>query len=163
MRNFFCSEGNLGRTPTLKIVPVQNSCEQKSVLEFDVRFSFDKLNKQTGEYENSGGFWATVEFWGARAEGYNQLLRAGARVLVVGELSQEEYIASKGARAGQKISTNRITAQHIGLVLLGVESIQWSKSKNKNDEATPHTDDEYERYATSDSPIPVESVVPAGE
>lgn len=151
MSNFFAAEGNLGNKPTLKYVPIKNSNEQKAVLEFDARFNVDKINKATGTYEDTGGFWATVEFWGKRAEHYNNLLQQGTRVLVVGRLSQGEFIATKGDREGERITTNTITADHIGLVLLGVESITYSPRKNKAGDAQ-HQSDSFE-HANSEIPL----------
>jgi single-strand DNA-binding protein len=159
MKNFFCNEGNLGRDPVLKMVPTGKDGEQKAVLEFDARFNFDKLNKQTGAYEDSGGFWATVSFWGKRAERYNKHLRGGARVLVVGELSQEEYIASKGERAGQLVTANHITAHQIGLVLLGVDSVVFS-AKHKGEARPGNPDADSYSHAMDDIPLPDESAVP---
>lgn len=128
-RNRFAAEGNIGRDPVLKYVPVKG--EQKPVIEFDVRFAFDKINPQTGQYEDNGGFWATVTYWGKRAEHANTILRAGIRVYVEGELSQDEFIASKGERAGQVLTANHITADFVGLSLLGIESVNFTQRKNK--------------------------------
>lgn len=128
-RNQFASEGNIGRDPVLKYVPVKG--EQKPVIEFDVRFVFDKINQQTGQYEDNGGFWATVTYWGKRAEHANTILRSGIRVYVEGELSQDEFIASKGERAGQVLTANHITADFVGLSLLGIESVNFTQRKNK--------------------------------
>lgn len=129
MRNYFASEGNIGRDPVLKYVPVKG--EQKPVLEFDVRFQFEKVNTQSGEFEDRGGFWATVTYWGKRAEHANKILRSGVRVYVEGELSQEEFVATKGERAGQVLTNNNIVASFIGLSLLGIESVQFSPRKNR--------------------------------
>lgn len=172
MGNFFASEGNLGNSPTLKYIPVKKNgvVEQKPMLEFDVRFNVDKVNKQTGEFEDTGGFWGTVEFWGKRAEHYNNILRQGARVLVVGQYSQGSFIATKGERVGQAIPTNTIVADHIGLVLLGVESVTYSPRKQKAQTGNTHQDsadnsspaDSY-GHAADDIPLPTENDIPADQ
>lgn len=129
MKNFFFGEGNIGRDPILKYVPVKGA--QKPVVEFDVRFSYDKLNAETGEYEDNGGFWASVSFWGKRAESAHKILKSGVRVFVIGEQSQEEFIATKGERIGQTLTATNISASHIGLSLLGIDSVNFSPRKTK--------------------------------
>lgn len=128
-RNYFASEGNIGRDPVLKYVPVKG--EQKPVLEFDVKFQYDRVNTQTGEFEDRGGFWATVTYWGKRAEHANRILKSGMRVWVEGEMSQEEYVATKGERAGQVMTATNISASFIGLSLLGIESVTLAPRKNR--------------------------------
>ena len=129
MKNFFFGEGNIGRDPVLKYVPVKGV--QKPVLEFDVRISYDKQNAETGEYEDNGGFWTTVSYWGKRAEAANKILRSGVRVFVIGETSQDDFVATKGEREGQTITVTNVTASHIGLSILGIDSVNFSARKNK--------------------------------
>lgn len=152
MKNFFFGEGNIGRDPILKYVPVKGV--QKPVLEFDMRVSYDRQNPETGDYEDNGGFWASVSFWGKRAEAANKILKSGVRVFVIGEISQDEFVASKGEREGQTISVTNVSASHVGLSLLGVESINLTPRKNKPQQATgtsqegqPTTDSTEEEYA----------------
>src|SRR5690606_19287066 len=115
MKNFFFGEGNIGRDPILKYVPVKGV--QKPVLEFDMRVTYDRLNQDSGEYEDNGGFWASVSFWGKRAEAANKILKSGVRVFVIGEISQDEFVASKGEREGQTICVTNVSASHVGLSL----------------------------------------------
>ena len=129
MNNIFFSEGNIGRDPVLKYVPIKGV--QKPVIEMDVRFSCDRKNSATGEYEDNGGFWATVSYWGKQAEAANKILKSGMRIYVLGEKSQGEFVATKGERQGQIITTNTITASHIGLSLLGIDSVNLTPRKNK--------------------------------
>ena len=132
MQNIFVNEGNLGSDPLLKYVPVAkgNGTEPKAVVEFDIYSGVQKINKK-GEYEDLGGFWAKIQFWGKRAEHLSKHLKKGCRVLVVGEYAQHRYTASKGEKAGQETLSNEITASHIGLVLLGVESVVFENRKTK--------------------------------
>ncbi|WP_331351206.1 single-stranded DNA-binding protein [Cellvibrio sp. UBA7671] len=129
MKNFFFGEGNIGRDPVLKYISVKGA--QKPVLEFDVRFSYDKLNAESGEYEDNGGFWASVSFWGKRAESAHKVLKSGVRVFVIGEQSQDEFIATKGERTGQVLTSTNISASHVGLSLLGIESVNFTPRKTK--------------------------------
>lgn len=132
MQNIFVNEGNLGSDPVLKYVPVAkgNGTENKAVVELDIYCSVQKINKK-GEYEDLGGLWAKVQLWGKRAEYLNKHLKKGCRVLVVGEYAQHWYTASKGEKAGQEVPSNEIIASHIGLVLLGVESVIFENRKAK--------------------------------
>lgn len=140
MKNTFFGEGNIGRDPVLKYVPVKG--EQKPVLEFDVRISYDKFNSASGQYEDNGGFWVSVSYWGKRAEAANKILKSGVRVFVMGEISQDEFIATKGEREGQTIAVINVSATHVGLSLLGIESVNFSARKNKGQHSTiPSGDD----------------------
>jgi|GEM_PF-611064 len=132
MQNIFVNEGNLGSNPVLKYVPVPkgNGTESKAVVEFDIYCSVQKANKK-GEYEDLGGFWAKIQFWGKRAEHLNKHLKKGCRVLVVGEYAQHWYTASKGENAGNETLSNEVIASHIGLALLGVESVIFENRKAK--------------------------------
>lgn len=126
LQNIFVGEGNLGETPTLKMVPMKPTGEQRAVLEFSVKFNVQKLNQANGEYEDDGGFWGRVSVWGRRAEIYNGLLKKGCRVLIVGEQRQRPYLAQKGERAGQELTSNEIVANYVGIVPLGIDEIVWS-------------------------------------
>ena len=96
-----------------------------------MRFSYDKLNAESGEYEDNGGFWASVSFWGKRAESANKILKSGVRVFVIGEQSQDEFIATKGERTGQVLTSTNISASHVGLSLLGIDSVNFTPRKTK--------------------------------
>lgn len=129
MGNYFAGEGNLGSAPTLSYVPIKNGTEQKPVLKFSVRFNVDKLNQQTNQYEDSGGFWGKVEIWGRRAEIFNDHLVKGARVYVAGSQSQETFTATKGVHAGQERTVTVISADVVAIVPLGIEKIIYSERK----------------------------------
>ena len=150
MQNIFISEGNLGSSPTLKYVPVGETQEQKPVVELDVRFDHQRRNRQTGDYEDTGGFWGRVQLWGKRAEYLNQHLVTGCRVLVVGEYNQEPYVATKGARQGQEVISNQIRASHIGLILLGVESVVFTQRSKPESVPSPDNSDN----VTDAPPVP---------
>jgi single-strand DNA-binding protein len=131
MQNLFIDEGNLGADPVLKYVSVNtaNGSEQRAVMELQVRF--DVRKKRGDVYEDVGGFWARVTQWGKRAELNHQFLVKGCRVLVVGELSQHAYIIQKGERMGQPDDALDIDAEHIALVLLGIDEIVYQEKMEK--------------------------------
>lgn len=133
MRNLFTSEGNIGQEPVLKKQPIDGDI--RHVLELNVKFNFDRLNKSTGEYEDRGGFWAKVTLWGKRAETIFPLLKTGMRVLVVGEISQHNYVAESGERAGQLITATDINANHLALVLTkSIKEIQYVRGNADDQE-----------------------------
>ncbi len=134
MQNMFIGEGNLGSSPTLKYVPVGEGQEQKPVVEFDVRFNYQKRNKDSGDFEDNGGFWGRVELWGKRAEHISKHLVKGCRVVVAGEYVQRPYVATKGEREGQQVISNEIKASFVGLSLMGIESVVFEK-RNKPEQA----------------------------
>jgi single-stranded DNA-binding protein len=54
------------------------------------------------------------------------MLKIGMRVLVVGEISQHNYVAESGDRAGQTVTATDIHAQHLALVLTkSIKDIQY--------------------------------------
>lgn len=123
----FVGEGNIGRdAPKLEYANVRG--EQKPVLTFSARFDVRK-RQEDGDYQDTKGFWARVSFWGGRAEHYESLLQPGARVVVSGVMEMDRYTAKSGVREGQEIDTVEITAESIGLVLLGVSHVEYSKSR----------------------------------
>lgn len=147
MRNLFISEGNIGSDPVLKTISV--SGEDKKVLEMNVRFSYERLNKKTGEYEDQGGFWARVALWGRRAENAYPLLKKGMRVLVVGEQSQHTFVMDQGERAGETATATDVLAANIGLVLTAsVNAVGFSK---RSQESVPDDYEQYESVSELDS------------
>ncbi len=142
MRNYFISEGNIGSDPLLKTI--SSNGEDKKVLEMNVRFPYERLNKKTGEYEDQGGFWTRVAMWGKRAEICYSLLKKGMRVIVVGEQSQHTFVLEQGERAGETVTATDVIAFHMGLVLTSsVTSIGFVKRSQDV------TASEYEQYETS--------------
>lgn len=150
MQNIFVDEGNLGFDPSIKTVPVNTPAgvEQRNVVELQVRF--DVRKKKGDAHTDVGGFWARVQMWGKRAEYLHKHLKKGCRVLVVGEISQHEFIVQKGERKGQEATALEIDASHIALVLLGVESITFQEKTARSDETTTHDENEAE---SSDIPF----------
>lgn len=140
MQNIFISEGNLGGTPTLKYVPVNGGQEQRAVLECDVKFNVQRRDKQTGEYQDEGGFWRRVAVWGKRAEICNDLLVKGCRVIVVGEEAQQTFTGTRREREGQQMTVGTITASFIGLSVLGIDSVEYSQ--RRSDEPSEHDEDD---------------------
>lgn len=129
MQNIFIDEGNLGFDPSLKYVSVKTATgtEQRAVVELQVRFDVKK--NEGGDFKDVAGFWAKVTQWGKRAEYLAEHLKKGCRILVVGEMSQHAYVVQKGERKGQDATAIEIEASHIGVILLGVETIVFADKK----------------------------------
>src|SRR5688572_19820540 len=88
MQNLFIGKGNLAGSPSLKRLQGDNG-------EFEVatmRVMFGRYGQNDdGDLEQIGGFWREVELYGSKAKACAELLRKGARVLVIGE--EREFTA----------------------------------------------------------------------
>ena len=89
MSNEFRGTGNVAETPRLKTVMVGS--EERSVTDMRVFFD-DRRPDGQGGFEKSGGFWLDVNVWGdRRAADVVQHVRKGARVHVVGHLTESTW------------------------------------------------------------------------
>ena len=120
----FIGEGNLGSVPVLKQVSsTQSQTGQVSVLEFSARVNVDRKNKQSGQFEDTLGFWVDVSYWGKAAEVMAPLLQKGARVLLVGELGIEPWVSNQPATQGQQRQSQKLRAEHVAILPWGVEQV----------------------------------------
>jgi len=113
MKSIFFDTGNLGAEPILRDVPVDGG-GSTNIINMRVRFDRPKL-KQEGGYNDEGGFWADVSLIGKRAAKLSSLLHTGARVAVLGELTQEEYVKDGETRQAMKISASFIGPDPIAI------------------------------------------------
>lgn len=120
----FIGEGNLGTVPALKqVTSTQSQTGQVSVLEFSARVNVDRKNKQSGQFEDTLGFWVDVSYWGKAADVMAPLLQKGARVLLVGELGIEPWVSSQPATQGQQRQSQKLRAEHVAILPWGVEQV----------------------------------------
>jgi single-strand DNA-binding protein len=92
MSNEFRGTGNVGIAPNLKTVMVGK--EERQVA--DLRVFFDDYRQDgKGGVEQAGGFWLDVNVWGQRAADVAQLVKKGARVHVIGHLSESRWTATE--------------------------------------------------------------------
>lgn len=117
----FIGKGNLGAPPSLKYIKSRG--RDLVVAEMRVFFGRHKLNDQTGEIEQVGGYWMPVSIYDAKAEAVAKLLRKGARVKVEGEL--REFIGKDDD--GKESQLFQIVAEDVTLVLTRVESIAFKQ------------------------------------
>lgn len=104
MSNEFRGTGNVGDTPALKSVKVAD--EERKVAE--LRVFFDEYRPDgNGGFEQTGGFWMSVNVWGERrAAEVAQHVKKGARVHVVGRLSESKWMAKESGEERRALQVN---------------------------------------------------------
>jgi single-strand DNA-binding protein len=100
--NNWCFSGNLGRDPELRY-----TTNGTAILSFSVAISKNK--KQADGNWKTETFWVTVILWDKYAESMKEKLAKGYRVLVIGELKQEEF----EDKEGNKRSVLKVFAQKV--------------------------------------------------
>lgn len=126
-RNSFLGEGNIGKMELRKVAVGD---EHKPVLNLSVRFNVDR-KQADGSWQDSGGFWTDVEYWGKRAEIANALLQVGARVVVGGELSDASFPSSEDPNV--LIPALKVRAEFIALSPIGIETVVFKPKKNRSE------------------------------
>lgn len=129
MQNIFIGKGNLGDSPELKTVRGANG--DFDVASMRVMFGLYGRNAETGEVEQTGGFWRVVEIYGQKARDVARLLRKGSRVLVYGE--ERDFMATDGN--GQKVQVMKIVAEDIALQLSRIKSIEFDAPRRSQQRA----------------------------
>ena len=104
MSNEFRGTGNAGDQPVLKTVLVGN--EERQVAE--LRVFFDEYRRDAnGGLEQAGGFWLDVNVWGDRhAAEVAQIVKKGARVLVIGRLAESKRIVTETGEERRALCLN---------------------------------------------------------
>ena len=129
MQNMFIGKGNLAGSPSLKRI------SGRSGEEFDVatmRVMFARYGQdENGDPKQSGGFWREVEIYGAKARSCAELLRKGARVLVLGE--EREFTAKNDD--GNEVQVFKIVAEDVALQLTRVKSIVFHEPSQRHTSA----------------------------
>ncbi len=129
-------EGNLGGKPELRHVDVtvDGVTEKRAVCGLSVFQSHDKLDKQSGEYVDAGGFWCDVDVWGRRAEYLAKLLDKGNPVRVEGDA----HIRHWTDNSDKPRQTVKVVANDVTLQLYTVEAITF-KERQASAQAEPQT------------------------
>lgn len=128
MGNEFRGRGNLGAVPTLKSVEVDG--EKRWVAELRIYFDRNVPDGDDG-FVDKGGFWLTVNLWGAKGEAVANVLTKGARVAVAGTLVNHEWTDKEN---GEPRARLEVQADYVDLDLFRVEGIQMRR-KESDDEA----------------------------
>lgn len=130
MQNMFIGKGNLAGSPSLKRITGRDG-------DFDVatmRVMFGRYRQdEQGQLEQAGGFWREVEIYGAKARACAQLLRKGARVLVLGE--EREFTGRDDN--GKEVQVFKIVADDVALQLTRVKSIDFHESARQPTQEEP--------------------------
>jgi single-strand DNA-binding protein len=147
MSNEFQGSGNIGQAPVLRTVKVNG--ENRSVA--DLRVYFDRsIPLDDGTYEDGGGFWLTVSVWGHRADSAVKLLAKGMRIFAKGSLRLDSWEND----AGEEKSELRLTADHISIDPVCLDSVQLRKRNGSADETGPQSDDQGVSVTGSNQTLP---------
>lgn len=147
----FVGEGNIGKME-LRTVPLSDG-ESKPVLNLSVRVNVDRpVQGENGQrsWEDRGGRWFLVEYWGKRAQMAEAVLQVGARVVFGGELSQEQFPSRQDP--SQSVQVDKIRADFIAIAPICVDSVQYRSKRTKAAQITPDTP-----QGTEQSPAPESS------
>jgi single-strand DNA-binding protein len=117
MATTFLGEGNIGTKPEFKEFPNGNK-DPRRLLRLNVYFD-NSIPKGDGEYEDRGGFWASVELWHRDAERYSKLYAKGVRVLVQGRMVMDKWEDDEG----DENSAMKVQANRIGILPHRIESV----------------------------------------
>lgn len=124
MQNLFIGKGNLAGSPSLKRLQGENGDFEVATM----RVMFGRYGQNdNGDVEQIGGFWREVEIYGNKARACAELLRKGARVLVIGE--EREFTARDDD--GNEVTVFKVVADDVALQLTRVKSIVFQESSKK--------------------------------
>jgi single-stranded DNA-binding protein len=112
MSNEFRGTGNVADQPLLKSVLVGSEARQVA----ELRVFFDEYRQDgSGGVESAGGFWLDVNIWGDRhAAEVAHLVKKGARVHVIGKLSESKWVVTATKEERRALYLN---ADHLFLSL----------------------------------------------
>jgi single-strand DNA-binding protein len=124
-KGLFIFDGNIGTTPELRYQPgnERSNGEARPLLKFSVKY--DRLIKTQNPdqpYEDKGGFWVNVDYWGRDAETLNKLLQRGMRIRIEGELRMDEW--EDKHNPGVMISGMAVTASLITIMPQRLASVE---------------------------------------
>lgn len=117
MSTKFWGEGNIGTKPEFREFPNGNK-EPRRLLRLNVYFD-NTIPKGDGEYEDRGGFWASVELWHKDAERYSELYSKSMRVLVIGRMVLDKWEDDNGAEC----RAMKVQASRVGILPHRLESV----------------------------------------
>ncbi len=119
----FVAEGNVGNFEH-KTVPVNG--EEKFVL--NISFRVDVKSKgPSGQWDQDHGYWADVEFWGKRSKPVADLLKVGARIVVIGDSSMQSFTTNNGDQPGTDAQRLKIRAESISFAAFGIDKINYKE------------------------------------
>lgn len=117
MSTKFWGEGNIGTKPEFREFPNGNK-EPRRLLRLNIYFD-NPVPKGDGEYEDRGGFWASVELWHKDAERYSELYSKSMRVVVIGRLVMDKWEDDNGG----ELRAMKVQASRVGILPHRLQSI----------------------------------------
>jgi single-strand DNA-binding protein len=123
--------GNVGQDPEMRYTPGGNA-----VVRISVAVPQRRLNKTTGQYEDTGTTWHTVIAWRGLAENVASSIQRGQRVIVIGTIASRDYERGDGSNA----TAWEVTADAIGPDL----SYQTATVRRTTRDTAPMPDDPYQ-------------------
>ena len=119
MLNEFTGIGNLGLTPILQKHRIDD--EPRSVVNASIYFD-RPVRQDDDSYQDKGGFWLNVAFWGRLADEAMRLLHKGSRVCVMGRLQVHQWTDKDSGKIRSEL---QLTADYFFIDTVCIESIEY--------------------------------------
>lgn len=137
-KGLFSFDGNVGMTPELRFQPgnERSNNEPRPLLKFNVKY--DRLVKTQNSdqpYEDKGGFWVSIDYWGRDAEQLSKLIQKGMRVHIEGEPRMD--IWEDKHTPGQMVSGMAVNASLISIMPHRLESVVLKQRQNQTGQNNP--------------------------
>ena len=123
-KGIFIFDGNIGMTPELRWQPAneRSNGEARPLLKFNAKYDrLIKTHNPDQPYEDKGGFWVDISYWGRDADHLSKLLQKGMRVRVEGELRIDSWEDKNNP--GQMVSGMALTASTISIMAQRVDAV----------------------------------------
>lgn len=133
--SYFTGEGNIG-SMELRRVPLGNG-EQKPVLNLSVRVNVDRPSEgEDGKrtWEDKGGRWFVIEYWGKRGQMTEALLQVGARVVFGGQLSKDQFPSRDNPDV--MIELDKVRADFVAISPICLESVTYKAKRSRAQEGS---------------------------
>ncbi|RJX68625.1 single-stranded DNA-binding protein [Vibrio sinensis] len=138
-KSLFIFDGNIGGAPELRWQPgnEKSGGEARPLLKFNVKYDrLIKTQRPEQPYEDKGGFWVGIDYWGKDAESLSKLLQKGMRVRIEGELRMDSWPDKENPSimiTGMALTASLITImpQRIQSVILKERSQQYHPSQSE--------------------------------
>lgn len=99
----------------------------------------NKTEDGRNDFEDIGGFWMNVAWFGRKAEAGARVLRKGAAVLIEGDL-RVEYWEDK--QTGEQKAGWKVIATEVSLDMKGIETVEYRKRERHNMSPQPNVNRE---------------------
>lgn len=124
-------DGNLGQDPSLDTPEVGG--ETRQVCNLRIYAPNWRLDKESGEYSEQGGFWITGSVRGPQAEACHRLLKKGNRVRVVGRLREDQWTDRE---SGDEVSALRLVIDEVSLPVGPIEAVSFVPRRTQREPAS---------------------------